>query len=189
MRHSPKPLGLVQPSRKAARGSYLGDHWRARIQHQWHFGEMKAGGGDPPGAWTHETACGLEGSSGSERSGTAPAPPPPACGWTPDREKETKICVGLIQKLFKMFMHFTRFTSMAFSDQRDAALMDQRIMMKFTVLCLLARICMTTVLQPRSAKMDCVCKNGSSIFYFSLLEDPKWLRNNFQLCHGLFWLM
>lgn len=150
---------------------------------------MKAGGGGPPGAWTHETACGLEGSSVSVRSGRAPAPPPPACGWTPDREKETKICISLIQKLFKMYMHFTRFTSTAFFDGRDAALMAQRIMMKFTGLVLhpLARICVTTVLQPSSAKVGRVCKNDSNnIFYFSLLEDPKWLRNNFQLCHGFF---
>lgn len=88
-----------------------------------------------------------------------------------------------------MSMHFTRFISMAFSDHRDAAPMAQRVMMKFTglLLHLLTRIFVTTVLQTRSAKMGCACKNGSnSIFYFSLLEDPKWLWNNFQLCLGVF---
>lgn len=88
-----------------------------------------------------------------------------------------------------MSVHFTRFISTAFSDQRDAALMAQRIMMKFTGLVLhpLTRIGATTALQPRSAKMGCVCKNGSdNNYYFGLLEDLKWLQNNFQLCHGFF---
>lgn len=77
-----------------------------------------------------------------------------------------------------MSVHFTRFISTVFSDQRNAAPMAQRIMMKFTRLVLhpLARIGVTTVVQPRSAKTGCVCKNGSNnISHFSLLEDLKWL--------------
>lgn len=78
---------------------------------------------------------------------------------------------------------------MAFSDGRDAALMAQRILLKFTGLVLhpFARICVTTVLQSSSTKMDRVCKRGfNNTFYFSLVEDPEWVSNTSQLCHAVF---
>lgn len=78
---------------------------------------------------------------------------------------------------------------MASSDGRDAALTAQRNLLKFTGIVLqpFARIGVTTVLQPSSAKMDHVCKRGfNNTFYFSLAEDPERWSNTLQLCHAVF---
>lgn len=86
-------------------------------------------------------------------------------------------------------MQFARLACMAFSDERDAALMVQKILLTFIglVLHLFARICVTTALQPSSTKMDHICKRGfNSAFCFNLVEDPEELSNTLQLCHVVF---
>lgn len=136
-------LGPIQPPEKAIKRPYLGDHWRVRTQHQWHFGEMKANAAGLPEALIRVTACGQWGFSGSARWGTTPAPPLLVCGWTPGREKETMISVSLVKQLFTKYVLFSRLASTAFSDGKETELKSQRNLLKLRkqVLCPSARIC------------------------------------------------